>query len=307
MAVASDSMKFAAFLGVKDEIELVAATIDHLRAIGVDLIIAWDANSTDGTRLLLQQRQSDNFWLTQFDDRDPDIDGWYGMASQAANEVAAIGIDWRLFLDADEFWIPATGQLKDCTALESSDVLVVDRFNVPLVENGPAISFPPVPRTYDKLLLITAPIENFRAYLRNNPDAPWIRGVPVPKVMARPELIGSLSPGFHDVVPANDKPLRRVKPGDLLIAHVPFSTQTRFAQKIRNIRNFVEVHDQYLGADLAWHWRRWMSLADREGIEREFTRSTFDSGAICELRSLGVVRSAAEIFEERVAIRTVGN
>lgn len=42
-------MRIAANLGVKDEVELIERSVAHLRAIGVDLIIACDLGSTDGT------------------------------------------------------------------------------------------------------------------------------------------------------------------------------------------------------------------------------------------------------------------
>ena len=42
-------MKIAANLSVLDEVGLIAKCINHLRSIGVDLIVVTDAGSTDGT------------------------------------------------------------------------------------------------------------------------------------------------------------------------------------------------------------------------------------------------------------------
>ena len=47
-------MSIAAVLGVKDEVELVAASIAHLRRIGVEQIIVSDYGSTDGTLDVLE-------------------------------------------------------------------------------------------------------------------------------------------------------------------------------------------------------------------------------------------------------------
>ena len=47
-------LRIAAILGVKDEVELIEGTIAHLRAIGVELIVVWDVNSTDGTQDILR-------------------------------------------------------------------------------------------------------------------------------------------------------------------------------------------------------------------------------------------------------------
>ena len=42
-------MRIAANLSVKDEVELIETTIAHLHAIGVDVIVACDMGSTDGS------------------------------------------------------------------------------------------------------------------------------------------------------------------------------------------------------------------------------------------------------------------
>ena len=42
------AVRFVAILGTRDDVELIAAAIAHLRRIGVDLIIINDAGSIDG-------------------------------------------------------------------------------------------------------------------------------------------------------------------------------------------------------------------------------------------------------------------
>ncbi len=66
-------MRIAANLGVKDEVELIERSVAHLRAIGVDLIIACDLGSTDGTLEILEKHRSDrDFWLFTMSDLIPD-------------------------------------------------------------------------------------------------------------------------------------------------------------------------------------------------------------------------------------------
>ena len=43
-----------------------------------------------------------------------------------------------IFLDADEFWLPASGSLKDCEALQAADVVTVERYNVVTGTGRPA-------------------------------------------------------------------------------------------------------------------------------------------------------------------------
>lgn len=302
-------MKFAAFLGVKNELELIDKAIDHLRAIGVDLVFAWDLNSRDGTLELLLARSRDDAGLKviQGDDADYDSCATFAAARSAAAEAAKAGYDWLLFLDADEFWLPASGKLADCADLLEADALSVPRFNVPL-------SAPKTPGDerelaldalhYEDILLFVEPIPDFRHHLQTNPETPWSMGVPLPKIMARPEFIESMTMGMHDIVARAGRPLRRTQPRDLIIAHLPFTTKSRFARKIASIREFVARYDEVLGPDRAWHWRRWLDIVDRDGLDEEFNRNVFDPTTCGELREQGTIVSAAEFLRRQKARET---
>jgi hypothetical protein len=114
--------------------------------------------------------------------------------------------------------------------------------------------------------------------------------------MARPERIGGLTDGMHDVIANDGPPLRHHVPDDLVIAHLPFTTLPRFEQKVANIRKSIEIHDAYWDGELAWHWRRWLALADEGRIGEEFARQVFDAEEITTLLSSGTVRSAAHML-----------
>jgi glycosyltransferase involved in cell wall biosynthesis len=296
--VSKTSARIAAYLGVKDEAELVEATIAHLRTIGVDHIVACDMGSTDGTWELLERyRSNDDFWLLQLDDHEP---GYFEKWDQTvAAQVKHTGADWAIFLDADEYWIPASGSLRECAGLATADILSVPRFNVPLGAAGPAMPDRLVPGRYDELLLLVKPIPDFHAYLKENPESPWIEGVPDQKPMARPQRIAGFTIwGAHDIVVAGENPVRRANPTDLVIAHLPFSTRSRFARKVDNIRRIFAVHDRHFGQDVAWHWRRWLALADQGRLDDEFDRTVFDAHTIEDLRRRGVIKSALEFFAD---------
>jgi glycosyltransferase involved in cell wall biosynthesis len=288
-------LRIAANLGIKDEVELIEQAIAHLRRIGVDLIIACDNGSTDGTvEILDRYRCEETFWVAQFDDLEP-IDIWLQRNVELVKKAEA---DWIIFLDVDEFWLPASGNLKECADLADADVLTVDRFNVPLSQAG-VVPVDFVPEKYDELLLIADPIRDFRTRLKEDDSLPWIMSPRGRKVMARPKLIAGLHVGMHDIVPSDSTSLRRCTPKDLLIAHLPFTTWTRFERKIRNVRRVFAVHDAYFGPDLAWHWRRWLAVDDRGQLQDEFDHQIFDAEEMAEFRRTGVIRSAAELFRQR--------
>jgi glycosyltransferase involved in cell wall biosynthesis len=287
-------MKIVAHLGVKDEVELIERSINHLRAIGVDLIIACDVNSGDGTYEILEKHRSDDrFWVYRLSDPGPDIDDVWTRTAMAI--IKSAGADFVLFLDADEFWIPASGCLKTCHAIEQADVLSVRRYSVPLTPNGPAMPEALVPERYQDLLLVVEEIPDFDVHLRENVVTSVVQMVD-DKVMARPEYIAGTTTGGHDILQLGSTPLRRTRPGDLVIAHLPLTTRSRFRAKIHNIRESFRMHERLWGELGAWHWRRWLSFADQGRLDEEFDRNVYDSQTITAMRREGVIRSAAELF-----------
>ena len=288
-------MKIVATRDVKDEAELIEGTIAHLRAIGVDHIIAFDFSSTDGSFELLQAHRSDeNFWVVPLDNMIADEFQTWARALVAL--VKSTKADWAIFLDADEYWIPASGSLKDCAALASADVISLNRFNIALGRDGPMMPNELRPQHYEDLLVIAKSVED---YPEGNPDLPWIWAKAEPKVMARPKRIRGLDHGAHDVFPLDATRLRRATADDLFIAHLPFTTRSRFHRKVENIRRTFSVHDAFFGKSLAWHWRRWLKLADQGRLDEEFDRTVLDVGTLSTLRTQGAIRSAAEIFSAR--------
>lgn len=287
-------MRIAAILGVKDEAELLPHCIGQLRAIGVDRIEAIDAGSTDGSLQWLEARQAaGDLGLHRFSDQDPDAQGWNEFNAALARDS---GADWVLFLDADEIWLPAGGDLRACLARARADVLIVPRYNVPLGPRGLLTADGAPPRAAAGTALIAEPVPDFRARLAGGGPLPWIRGVPVPKPVARRGAIGRMHDGGHDVDPPPGVTATRARADDIVIAHLPFTTPERFARKVANIRGVFNVHDAYLGEHLAWHWRRWLALDTPEAVAEEFARQRFDAATLATLRAAGVIRDAGELL-----------
>ncbi len=283
-------MKIAAHIGVKDEAELIERCIGHLRRIGVSQFIVCDMGSTDGTAGILERQRSDDFHIIMLSNREADAE-WLRRNETAIRDIDA---DWLLFLDADEFPLPAAGSLHGILAGTAADLLSVPRYNVAIGPNGPYLPTELGPERYGEVELIVEAVADFRRSLAKDPDIPWIRAVPAPKIAVRPKAIGRLLQGVHDIVPAG--PITRAPAQGLLIAHLALSTPERFRRKIDNIREFFAHHDAYAGPDIAWHWRRWAGLADRGEIDGEFARSVFSVQFLDALRRDGIVRSAAEML-----------
>jgi hypothetical protein len=105
-------MKIVATLLARDEADVIEAQLAFHYAAGVDFVVATDHRSTDGTRELLEAHERAGRLQLLREDGETVLQGpWVTrMARIAAREH---GADWILNTDADEFWWPRTGTLRD--------------------------------------------------------------------------------------------------------------------------------------------------------------------------------------------------
>jgi len=104
-------MKLVMTLLVRDEADIIASNIEFHLNQGVDFIIAMDNLSTDTTPQILRayERRGLLCYLHQPEDNYAQNRWVTDMARMACTEFAA---DWVINNDADEFWWPEQGDLK---------------------------------------------------------------------------------------------------------------------------------------------------------------------------------------------------
>lgn len=104
-------MKLVMTLVVRDEAEILRANLDYHLAQGVDFVIATDHGSEDGTSEILAEYERMGVAKVIRDDRE----GHH--QSERVTRMAEIalrdGADWLIHNDADEFWWPLVGSLRD--------------------------------------------------------------------------------------------------------------------------------------------------------------------------------------------------
>jgi hypothetical protein len=100
---------------VRDEADIMDAQIAFHLSAGVDFVIATDHRSEDGTTEILQgyAREGHLRLIREEADRVRQADLVTRMARLAASEH---GADWVINSDADEFWWPRAGTLKEALA-----------------------------------------------------------------------------------------------------------------------------------------------------------------------------------------------
>lgn len=122
---------------VRDELDVIGATLDHLFSQGVDRVLVVDNGSVDGTRELLEQRSHEDERVMV--GMDPVVP--YFQAEKMtwlANRAWRAGADWVVPFDADEWWFADTGLLAAHLRSRPESVLYADLHHMVPREPDPA-------------------------------------------------------------------------------------------------------------------------------------------------------------------------
>ncbi len=293
-------MKIAAIVGVKDERDLIGPCLERLRALGVGPILVLDDRSSDGTLDVV--------------DRFGHRGGRAALPLERATFAADFGDnlrctspvfgpflerhapDWLLFLDADEFPICAGDDLPATLARAVGPVLAIERFNVPLTHR------PFLPTSgVDAALFLDAPLITARERLdrRTLDEAPgrrWIMHSIAPKLACRTARVASFCPGWHGAFDPEGRAIPACPAAGLVIVHLPLTTRERFVRKVNNARDFFARWADHSPGDAAWHWKRWVELADAGGLDAEFEAQRMDDETLARLEREAAIARAATVM-----------
>lgn len=216
---------------VRDEADIVAAVVEHHLAAGVDLVVATDNGSVDGTaEILAAYRDAGVLELHHEPAHDYRQAEWVtGMARRAA---AVHGADWVVNADADEF-LMADEPLPSVFASVAGGGVVVPRDNL-VAAPGATGSW------VDRLVL--------RDELSLSP-----RGTRIgPKFchVGDPEV--SVAYGNHVATGPRIGPATADHP--LRMLHVPDRGPEQYRRKIHN-GGSAYAANTVVGAEVGWHWR----------------------------------------------------
>jgi hypothetical protein len=207
-------MRLAMTLLVRDEADVVEAHLAFHLSAGVDVVVATDHRSTDGTREILESyaREGRVHLIRRDDERIRQSEWVTQMARLAAVEH---GADWVINSDADEFWWPREGSLKEVLDAVPSGYGVVYAVSRVFVCRPGQEWF--AERMTTRLAL-AAPI--------NDPATPFRH---VAKVVHRGDPHATVLQGNHRVSGLRDAELRVWSPLEVL--HFPFRSLGQLARK----------------------------------------------------------------------------
>lgn len=290
-------MSIAAILGVKDEVDLVRPSIEHLERMGVREIVVVDAMSTDGTQEVLEaMRAAGRIRLHSFDDAalDDRTD-----RDEVQAMIEACHAEWLLILDADEFVLTEVESLLALPELRSNalDLITLPRRNVVLGAGGPCMPLPPARPSLEETLVVAEPIFDFWADPSNALQTPWILSGVMPRMLARREVVRGVKGGAHDVECRDGA--RRGVARSAFVAHLAFTTFARFERKVSNIGQLIENHpDDFVGNSM--HWVRWHRIHREGRLREDYDRQVLHGAPLQAMQDAGRVASA-QAFLDRLA------
>jgi hypothetical protein len=290
---------FAAVIAHADEPEMLERCIVHHLAIGVDAVFVSLNLDDEPSARVAARFAGERVRFERVGGEGLDPFGYFTAAQTAV--TAWRNPDWVLFVDSDEFWIPACGGIAGIGELDLSDAFSVQRFNAPPVRSPDGVVR--VPDVADPNLPVVGtrhPMD--AAFLADHPETSWISAAIVPKLMVRPRVAETIKIGAHEFVSRIENP-RITAPRDLLIVHLPFTTEARFRRKVAAIRAMLTAHGARLRGGEGWHWRRWLAIDDDGLLGAEFDAQVVAEENVAALIAAGMLTTPAGIFADgRLAV-----
>ena len=216
---------------VRDEVDVIGASVEHLLSQGVDHVLVADHMSQDGTRELLEDLSRHDSRVHVAVDSEP---GHFQKEKVNRLSRAAwwAGARWIIPFDADEFWFAEGGSIADFLRSQSAYVVASATVNMLPAEPGEIGRCTPCLMDsgggYGKVA--------FRAH-------PLVLVAPGNHGVAR---VGAQTVGLHN-------------------AHLPYRGPVQIARKCRRGAAALDLAGAPEGE--GWHWRAGAHLADAD-IER---------------------------------------
>lgn len=271
-------MRLTMTLLIKNEVDIIADNLKVHSQLGVDNFIVMDNGSKDGTRELLDELQK-KYELTIIDRPVTDYQQSNWKTEMARLARKKYGAQWVITNDADEFWIPKTGDLKS-ELTSTGSIIYCHRANVlfdrEAFDNGG--------KYYEQNNRVLYPINYPKGIQLSEDNLSIMLGNIHGKVMVRTLGLLRVKGGNHRAWHLWSK-LNQTTSENVLVYHFPIRSKEHF---IRNIENRKALLDKGV-TKMGQHYKRWVKMLEQGTLEQEIERLVADKSYQHVLRNLGVL------------------
>jgi FkbM family methyltransferase len=275
--------KLVMLLLVRDEVDILRENLWFHLHQGIDFFVIMDNGSVDGSREIAAEfERMGCAYVIDEPEHNKQQGKWVTRMAHVAREN--FGADWLIPNDADEFWVAASGNLKNELRESDCNVIRVQRRQmVPYLEQVSDARY----RFWHNCIQVTDPLPFDSSHLAI--DIPMDESVLLypcgPKILCRTEGLVSILHGNHDVE-IEDK---RVKESEEIVNyHYPVRTYAQFRQKVENHGSAYERNTE-LSFPTSWHLRRWYRILQQGDLEEEYRLQVLDRARLSRHLAAGVV------------------
>jgi hypothetical protein len=285
-------MKIYGVSMVRDEADIVAVTVRHHLALGLDKVIVIDNGSRDRTPAVLEGLRRE----PRFSWRRIETDGHRQaeLFTALAREAHADGADWLMPFDADEFWDAGGECLRDVLADSAAGVLRTRHVNFVQARDCGEASARSL-ATMDHRARPHGRGHALNQELVESGETAWVAAHSYPKAVTRLCAGTSIAMGNHSALTtAGATHATSV----LRVLHAPLRSRDSLRHKAENGRRVSRV---YSDPEIGWHSKRFARLELEGRLEQEWQANSQRDGV------LDLPNATCRVVRDQALVRAVGN
>jgi hypothetical protein len=253
---------------VKNEEDIIEKNIRFHSKIGVDNFVVMDNNSEDCTRDILN-KLAQEIEITVIDEKGPYAQSRF---MTKLNKIAKkkYSPDWIINNDADEFWIPKNGNLKETLNFKGG-ILQVPRSNMILHES--------INNWWESEYRVINQILSREDYKNIN----IVLGKIGRKVIINPHGYIKTNSGNHSA--EHIAFWKKQEFRDIHIYHYPIRSYKQFENTIANRAKLLKI-----GAKMGVHYKKWAKLYEEGKLREEFEKMVFNNEKLKCLQDINIIK-----------------
>lgn len=240
---------------VRDEEDIIAANLEFHHMMGVDGFVVTDNNSTDKTPEILEEYRRRGWVLEIIRETATGYEQKRWVDRMIWIAKTTYGADWIINADADEFWFPASGSLKQEAGTTRANVIACNLISVYPTDGEQWYEWKQTVRQPESVPKDVPPLHRHSIFSK----------VDQPKVMHRADGYLQIHMGNHKV---SMLPCCRRRSQDITIYHYNYRDQERFIRKMLNGSRELLSHRGRHGGR---HWRYFGELLRHESPEAVYS------------------------------------